>query len=66
MSYKTAISTEKEDVTRHSEDKQLYEDHQHTVGPASNEVPESAIAAQPPAQNPDNHIGVNTHKIIQI
>jgi hypothetical protein len=25
-----------------------------TVGPASKEVPESAIAAQPPAQNPDN------------
>jgi len=25
-----------------------------TVGPASKEVPESAIAAQPPAQKPDN------------
>lgn len=28
----------------------------HTVGPASKEVPESAIAAQSPAQNPDKHI----------
>ena len=27
---------------------------QHTVGPVSNEVPESAIAAQPEAQNPNN------------
>jgi hypothetical protein len=26
----------------------------HTVGPASKEVPESAMAAQPPAQKPDN------------
>ena len=27
----------------------------HTVGPAIKEVPESAIAAQPPAQNPGKH-----------
>jgi hypothetical protein len=30
------------------------ENLRHTVGPASKEVPESAIAAQPPAQKPDN------------
>lgn len=28
----------------------------HTVGPANNEVPESAIAEQPPEQNPGEHI----------
>lgn len=28
----------------------------HTVGPATKEVPESAIAAQPPEQNPNKHI----------
>lgn len=26
----------------------------HTVGPASSEVPESAIAEQPPAQSPES------------
>jgi len=27
----------------------------HTVGPASKDVPESTIAAQPPSQTPKNH-----------
>lgn len=35
-----------------------------TVGPASNDVPESAIAEQPLAQNPDSSKGVTMCKII--
>ena len=35
-------------------DKKNTQNSKLTVGPASKEVPESAIAAQPPAQNPDN------------
>jgi hypothetical protein len=29
---------------------------EHTVGPASKDVPESTIAAQPPSQTPKNNI----------
>jgi hypothetical protein len=40
--------------SRHGYCRQKIHSSKLTVGPASKEVPESAIAAQPPAQNPDN------------
>ena len=65
MPYITAISTEKVDVTRHSEDKQLYEDHNIPWDQQAMKFQNQQLQ-----HNRQHRIlittGVNTHKIIQI